>query len=105
VALTHDPQAPTLTLYGVLVITRGVGQFTLRREYAAPRTDVEQREVLDNVAALSRRSRTEERVGLHQLATGSVYVHNYDRVMRIVGERSPQPRRQVETRALRFTIL
>ena len=31
----HDPQAPTLTINGVLV-TRKVGPFTLRREYAAP---------------------------------------------------------------------
>lgn len=49
VAWRQDPQAPTLTVYGVLV-TRKVGPFTLRREYAAPGTDVEQREVLNDVA-------------------------------------------------------
>lgn len=34
-ALKSDPQAPSLSLFGVLV-TRRVGPFTLRREYAAP---------------------------------------------------------------------
>jgi hypothetical protein len=35
VAWKGDHQAPTLTAYGVIV-TRTVGPFTLRREYAAP---------------------------------------------------------------------
>ena len=34
-ALRRDPQAPSLAVFGVLV-TRRVGPFTLRREYAAP---------------------------------------------------------------------
>jgi hypothetical protein len=33
-AWKRDAQAPTLTLYGVLVASR-VGPFTLRREYSA----------------------------------------------------------------------
>jgi hypothetical protein len=49
VSWTHDSQAPTLTLYGVLV-TRKVGPFTLRREYAAPAADIEQRDVGHDVA-------------------------------------------------------
>jgi hypothetical protein len=34
-AWKSDPQAPTVTVYGVLVTCK-VGPFTLRREYAAP---------------------------------------------------------------------
>lgn len=42
----HDPQAPTLTINGVLV-TRKVGPFTLRREYAAPGSALGQSEPCD----------------------------------------------------------
>jgi hypothetical protein len=42
-AWTRDPQASTLTLYGVLV-TAKVGPFTVRREYAAPGNSLEQGE-------------------------------------------------------------
>jgi len=42
----RDPQAPTLTINGVLV-TRKVGPFTLRREYAAPGSALGQGEPCD----------------------------------------------------------
>jgi hypothetical protein len=45
----QDPQASTLTVFGVLV-TRKVGPFTLRREYAAPGVDAGQSERLDEFA-------------------------------------------------------
>jgi hypothetical protein len=47
----QDPQAPTLTIYGVLV-TRKAGPFTLRREYAAPGVDAEQSVRLDELAVV-----------------------------------------------------
>lgn len=50
-AWKHDLQAPTLTVYGVLV-TRKRGPFTLRREYAAPGIAVGQSEPLHEFAVV-----------------------------------------------------
>ena len=47
-AWKHDAQAPTLTLFGVLVTVKA-GPFTLRREYAAPGISSEPSEPLDDV--------------------------------------------------------
>jgi hypothetical protein len=47
----HDSQAPTLTINGVLV-TRKVGPFTLRREYAAPGSALGQSEPCDELTVV-----------------------------------------------------
>ena len=50
-AWKHDPQAPMLTVYGVLVTSK-IGPFTLRREYAALGTGLEQSERLEEFAVV-----------------------------------------------------
>lgn len=46
-----EPQAPTLTIYGVLV-TQKVGLFTLRREYAAPGVAAGESDRFESVAVI-----------------------------------------------------
>jgi hypothetical protein len=50
-ALKREPQAPMLTVYGALV-TRKIGPFTLRREYAAPATDEEACHLLSDLSVV-----------------------------------------------------